>query len=94
MTKKQIITIIYGEKFANRGETIRYYERLNKKAFINALFIYENVSHNQGRRALDEAFNYNAYRCSNYQIVEERWDAKYWFMRKDNYIPSLDQWRF
>ena len=43
--KKQMLAIIYNNKFANdlHAET-HYYKVLNKKAFINALWIYLNVA--------------------------------------------------
>ena len=58
-----MLAIIYNNKFANdlHAET-HYYKVLNKKAVINALWIYLNVSHNAGRRAIQEAFEYNYYR--------------------------------
>ena len=42
MTKRQMLAIIFNQKFANdlHAETC-YYKVLNKKAFINALWIYE-----------------------------------------------------
>lgn len=82
MTKKNKCWLLFTIKNSQtilHAETC-YYKVLNKKAFINALWIYEHVSHNAGRRAIQEAFEYNYYRCSDRHIIEKPWYVKYWWM--------------